>query len=170
MYSLTRGDAAQRKVHAKRVHRRTYVGCIPSYLVILTPASTGTSVVSLFGVILIARPTAIFGSAAYPSTGLPVSPEGGVGGSRTNWGNIPTPGGGRGESTPAQRVQAVMFALMGVCGSSGACKPLGLSPEGYCADTMAQQTPRFEPLANVPNRFTPSPISHSTASLCRSWG
>ncbi|KAJ9110586.1 hypothetical protein QFC20_002916 [Naganishia adeliensis] len=76
--------------------------------------------VSLFGVILIARPTAIFGSVAYPSTGLPVSPEGGVGGSRTNWGNIPTSGGGRGEPTPAQRVQAVMFALMGVCGSSGA--------------------------------------------------
>ncbi|KAI5455292.1 hypothetical protein NCC49_000107 [Naganishia albida] len=76
--------------------------------------------VSLFGVILIARPTAIFGSAAYPSTGLPVSPEGGVAGSRTNWGNIPTPGGGRGEPTPAQRVQAVLFALMGVCGSSGA--------------------------------------------------
>jgi hypothetical protein len=80
------------------------------------------TVVSLFGVILIARPTAIFGSVAYPSTGLPVSPEGGVGGSRTNWGNIPTSGGGRGEPTPAQRVQAVMFALMGVCGSSGACE------------------------------------------------
>lgn len=71
---------------------------------------------------MIARPTFIFGAAAYPSTGLPVSPEGGVGGSRTNWGNIPTPGGARGEPTPAQRVQAVMFALMGVCGSSGACE------------------------------------------------
>ncbi|KAJ9123308.1 hypothetical protein QFC22_001507 [Naganishia vaughanmartiniae] len=66
-------------------------------------------------VILIARPTAIFGPAVYPSTGLPVSPEGGIGGSRTSWGNIPSHGvgGGRGHPTPAQRMQAVGFALMG---------------------------------------------------------
>ncbi|KAJ9107403.1 hypothetical protein QFC21_000853 [Naganishia friedmannii] len=65
-----------------------------------------------------------FVAGMYPSTGLPVSPEGGIGGSRTSWGNIPSHdaglGGGRGHPTPAQRMQAVAFALMGVCGSSGA--------------------------------------------------
>lgn len=64
------------------------------------------AVCSLVGVVLIARPTFIFGAAA-----LPV--DGGVGVER---------------GTPAERLGAVGVALIGVLGATGACEPRSLSP------------------------------------------
>jgi len=84
--------------------------------------------VSLIGVILIARPTFLFGAPPRISDGLPVSPDWGdevSSGSRTSWHDKvydPDTGALIRHDTPAERLTSVGFALLGVCGASGACK------------------------------------------------
>lgn len=84
--------------------------------------------VSLIGVILIARPTFLFGAPPRISDGLPVSPDWGdevSSGSRTSWHDKvydPDTGALIRHDTPAERLTSVGFALLGVCGASGACE------------------------------------------------
>jgi hypothetical protein len=75
------------------------------------------TVISLLGVLLIARPASLFGSASQSPHQTPITADGI---SRTPYLShlspveyVPTPG---------QRLGAVAFALMGVMGSSGACE------------------------------------------------
>lgn len=86
-------------------------------------------VISLVGVILIARPTFLFGTPQHVSNGLPVSPDWGDevsgSGSWTSWHDKvydPDTGALIRTDTPAERLTSVGFALLGVCGASGACE------------------------------------------------
>lgn len=94
---------------------------------LISPHTTSiTTVISLLGVILIARPTALFGSSSAPTSGLPVAPDWGDGtGSRTSWHDKvydTKTGAVIRASTQGERLGAVGWALMGVAGSAGACQ------------------------------------------------
>ncbi|KAF8810383.1 hypothetical protein BYT27DRAFT_6493655 [Phlegmacium glaucopus] len=70
--------------------------------------------VSLIGVVLIARPTAIFGAASHPHSPITVLPEAVTGG------QVIVPTSATEKGTQSERLIAVGVALIGVLGQSGA--------------------------------------------------
>ena len=113
-------------------------------------------VISLIGVVLIARPTALFGSTPEISNGLPVSPDWGgevAAGSRTSWHDKvydPDTGAVIRRDTQAERLASVGFALLGVCGASGACE-FGRSGGGLRA--RSKRTDMFGSILRIMKRY-----------------
>lgn len=84
-------------------------------------SSLASTVISLFGVILIARPSAFWETSGRLDSGVPLPGSG----SRTGWGDkVYDPDTGKlvEFDSQAQRMASVGFALMGVCGASSACE------------------------------------------------